>query len=49
MLWAVIVILLILWAGGFFLNLVGASIHLLLLLAVLIGAYQLFIRPRRAA
>lgn len=47
MLWVLVVVLLVLWVGGLVMNLVGGMIHLLLLLALLIAAYTLFVRPRR--
>ncbi len=34
MLWLIAAVLLVLWLGGFFLNVVGDAIHLLLVLAV---------------
>ena len=49
MLWALVVVLVVLWIGGLVLNLIGGMIHLLLVLAVLIALYTLFVRPRRAA
>ena len=48
MLWGLVVALLVLWIGGLVLNLVGGMIHLLLVLALLIALYTLFVRPRRA-
>ena len=35
MLWALVVLLLLLWLGGFVLNFAGGLIHLLLVLAVI--------------
>ena len=35
MLWLLVVLLLLLWVGGFTLNVAGSLIHLLLLLAVI--------------
>ena len=43
MLWTVVVILLILWAlGAFIVPVGGALIHLLLLVALVVGLIQLF-------
>lgn len=42
MLWSVLVILLILWALGFSLNVAGGLIHLLLVLAIVVLILQLF-------
>lgn len=43
MLWTIAVILLILWLLGFVvLHVSSALIHLLLLLAIIVGLYQLF-------
>jgi len=47
MLWTIIVILLVLWLGGFVLN-VGGLIHLLLVLALIVLLVQL-ISGRRVA
>ena len=42
MLWALIVLLVILWLGGFFIMKVGSSlIHLMLVIAVIVLVYQL--------
>lgn len=42
MLWTIAVILLILWVLGFSLNIAGGIIHLLLVIAVVVGLIQLF-------
>jgi hypothetical protein len=50
MLWGVVLLLLVLWIGGFVLNLVGDLIHLVLVVAVLVALYNLFgSRFRRSA
>jgi Family of unknown function (DUF5670) len=47
MLWALVVILLILWIGGFALNVVGSLIHVLLVLAIIVAIYNLFMSRGR--
>jgi hypothetical protein len=42
MLWTIVVILLILWILGFSLNLAGGLIHILLVVALVVGLIQLF-------
>ena len=42
MLWTIVVILLILWLLGFSLNLAGGIIHILLVVALVVGLIQLF-------
>jgi hypothetical protein len=42
MLWFVVAVLVALWLGGLFLDLVGGLIHVLLVLAVLVVLYKLF-------
>jgi hypothetical protein len=42
MLWGLVVVLLVLWIGGFLLHLAGNLIHLVLVLAVLVALYNLF-------
>lgn len=42
MLWTIVVILVILWLLGFSLHLAGGLIHLLLIVALVVGLYQLF-------
>ena len=43
MLWAIIVVLLVLWALGYFAASVGSLIHLLLVLAVILLLYNLLV------
>ena len=47
MLWAIVVLLLILWIGGFALNIAGGLIHLLLVIAVIVAIYNLFMSRGR--
>ena len=48
MLWGIVLILLVLWVLGFILiHITGALIHLLLLVAVVVLVYNLFVRSRR--
>jgi hypothetical protein len=47
MLWALVVLLLILWIGGFALNVVGSLIHILLVLAIIVAIYNLFMSRGR--
>ncbi|OWK30145.1 lmo0937 family membrane protein [Sphingomonas dokdonensis] len=42
MLWTIAVILLILWLLGFSLHIAGGLIHILLVIAVIVGLVQLF-------
>jgi Family of unknown function (DUF5670) len=42
MLWALVVLLLVLWLGGFLLHVAGALIHLLLVIAVVVALANLF-------
>lgn len=42
MLWTIAVILVILWLLGFSLNLAGGLIHILLVIALIVGLVQLF-------
>lgn len=42
MLWTIVVILLILWVLGFSLHVAGGLIHLLLVIAIIVGLVQLF-------
>jgi hypothetical protein len=46
MLWTVALILLVLWILGFSLKIAGGIIHILLVIAVIVGLVQLF-RGRR--
>lgn len=41
MLWTIAVILIVLWLLGFVTNVVGGLIHLLLVIAIVVIAYQL--------
>ncbi|MDQ3809539.1 MAG: lmo0937 family membrane protein [Chloroflexota bacterium] len=47
MLWAVVVILLLLWLGGFTLNVAGGLIHALLVIAVIVAIYNLVVSRGR--
>jgi hypothetical protein len=49
MLWALVVILLVLWLGGFALSVGGSLIHLLLVLAVIVAIYNLVVSRGRTA
>jgi hypothetical protein len=50
MLWALVVLLLVVWLGGFLLRVAGGLIHLVLVIAVLVALYRLFAgRFRRSA
>ena len=42
MLWTIAVILLVLWLLGFAIHIGGALIHILLVLAIIVGLIQLF-------
>lgn len=42
MLWTIAVILLVLWLLGFAFHVGGGIIHLLLVIALVVGLYQLF-------
>lgn len=42
MLWTVAIILLVLWLLGFAFNIAGGIIHILLVIAVIVGLIQLF-------
>ncbi|WP_153002586.1 lmo0937 family membrane protein [Sphingomonas endophytica] len=42
MLWTIAVILLVLWLLGFSLHVAGGLIHILLVIAVIVGLVQLF-------
>jgi hypothetical protein len=41
MLWTIVVILLLLWVGGFALNVAGGLIHALLVIALIVAVYNL--------
>ncbi|WP_157439915.1 lmo0937 family membrane protein [Terracidiphilus gabretensis] len=47
MLWTIIVILVVLWLLGFSFHIAGSLIHLLLVVAVIVLIYNLFIGRRR--
>jgi hypothetical protein len=47
MLWAIVVLLLLLWIGGFTLNVAGGLIHLLLVLAIIVAIYNLIVSRGR--
>ncbi|MDR6127021.1 hypothetical protein QE361_001600 [Sphingomonas sp. SORGH_AS802] len=42
MLWTIVVILVILWLLGFSLQIAGGLIHILLVIALIVGLVQLF-------
>ncbi len=48
-LWAIVVILFILWLIGFLVAHLGAFIHILLIVAVIVLLYNLFVGMRRTA
>ena len=48
MLWALVILLLLLWLGGFTLNVAGSLIHLLLVIAVIVAIYNLIVSRGRA-
>ena len=48
MLWALVVLLLLLWIGGFALSVGGSLIHLLLVLAIIVAIYNLIATRGRA-
>lgn len=48
MLWALVILLLLLWLGGFTLNVAGGLIHLLLVLAIIVAIYNLVVTRGRA-
>ena len=41
-------LLVVFWVGGFALNLAGGIIHLLLVMAVILALYNLFVARRRS-
>src|ERR1700687_1687176 len=47
MLWALVVLLLLLWIGGFTLNVAGGLIHLLLVIAIVVAIYNLVVSRGR--
>lgn len=48
MLWTIAVILLVLWLLGFSLHVAGGLIHILLVIAIIVGLVQLFSGRRSA-
>ena len=42
MLWLLVLLLIVLWAGGFSLSLGGGLVHLLLVIALIVIVYNLF-------
>ncbi len=42
MLWTIVIILVILWLLGFSLHIAGGLIHILLVIALIVGLVQLF-------
>ena len=48
MLWTIVVILFVLWLLGLIGNIGGGLIHILLVIAVIVILYNLFIRGRRS-
>jgi Family of unknown function (DUF5670) len=47
MLWLLVVLLLLLWLGGFTLNVAGSLIHLLLVIAIVVAIYNLIVSRGR--
>jgi uncharacterized protein DUF5670 len=47
MLWALVLLLLLLWIGGFTLNVAGGLIHFLLVVAVIVAVYNLVVSRGR--
>jgi len=47
MLWALVVLLLLLWIGGFSLQVAGSLIHLLLVVAIIVAIYNLIVSRGR--
>jgi len=47
MMWLLVVLLLVLWLGGFTLNAAGSLIHLLLVLAIIVAIYNLIVSRGR--
>ncbi|GAA4826776.1 hypothetical protein GCM10023232_26130 [Sphingosinicella ginsenosidimutans] len=42
MLWTIVAILILLWLAGFAFHVAGGLIHLLLVVALIVGLFQLF-------
>lgn len=49
MLWALVVLLLLLWIGGFAFSVGGSLIHLLLVIAAIVVVYNLVVSRGRTA
>jgi uncharacterized protein DUF5670 len=49
MLWTIVVVLLVLWALGFFVANIGSLVHLLLVLAVIAVLYNLLVGRGRGS
>jgi hypothetical protein len=49
MLWAIVVLLLLLWIGGFAFHVAGSLVHLLLVIAIIVAIYNLVMSRRSAA
>jgi len=47
MMWFLVVLLLVLWLGGFTLNVAGSLIHLLLVIAIIVAVYNLIVSRGR--
>ena len=47
-LWGIVVVLVILWAIGFAFHVLGAAIHVLIVIAIIIALYNLFFGGRRS-
>ena len=47
-LWAVVIILIVLWLLGYFVAALGNIVHILLVIAVIALIYNLFARSRRS-
>lgn len=46
MLWIILIVLLVLWLGGFIIDVVGNLIHILLVIALVVLIYQLLTNRR---
>jgi hypothetical protein len=46
LLWTIVVILVVLWLLGLVLNVAGGLIHVLLIIAIIVVLYNLFVRRR---
>jgi hypothetical protein len=47
MLWIIVALLLLLWIGGFAMSVGGSLIHLLLVFAIIVAIYNLFVSRGR--